>query len=157
MPDKGKTARVLADAEKIVRRFRDDPFLTVTGLMAEYETRHETIMRAILSMISDAEYYELRRQRKYARHAKRHIDAKNVAAERAKKKKAKAAAAEARHIQIHQQNIIKLRGETTVWFQCTGCGYDSAMPVIPCPKCNNLCFERIEQPIELARRAAANQ
>jgi len=60
-----------------------------------------------------------------------------------------------RHRGIAEAEIIKLRGPVISWYECRGCGYEMSPPRPPCPKCGHLVFEKIEQPIEYARRHAA--
>lgn len=49
----------------------------------------------------------------------------------------------------------KIRGVCSSWYECTGCGEEYAQqPTPPCRKCGHLFFEKIEQPISMARRQA---
>lgn len=52
---RGNADQVMADAAKIARRLRDHQ-ATVTGLAKEYESSHATLMKAVLSQMSKAEY-----------------------------------------------------------------------------------------------------
>jgi rubrerythrin len=75
------------------------------------------------------------------------------------------AAAERQAQRDHQDRIVfeeckrQLQGPMVSWWECTGCGFEShsEIPQLPCPKCNSLEYERIEQPskqITLRRQAA---
>ena len=72
-----------------------------------------------------------------------------------KKRIEKQAAEDRGHREIAEAEIIKLRGPVISWYECRGCGYEMSPPKPPCPKCGHLVFEKIEQPIEYARRHAA--
>lgn len=57
------------------------------------------------------------------------------------------------HRQAHDENIIKLRGHVTAWYECPACGAESSRFILPCRKCGSIvALERIRQPLELARR-----
>jgi len=128
--------KVRADASKIVERLRKFPAATVAGFSREYGVKPETVTRAIRTVICDEEF------------------TRSAGGDDGIKRAEAAAAAEEA---MHKANIAELQGETAVWYQCRGCGFDSAEPVLPCPKCGHLLFERIEQPIRFARRHAINE
>ncbi|MBN2312342.1 MAG: HNH endonuclease [Sedimentisphaerales bacterium] len=69
-----------------------------------------------------------------------------------KKKRSKADAEDARDKQMHEQNIINIRGPLTVWYECPGCGYESKTETLPCPKCGSIArFEKIEHAMDYVR------
>ncbi|MCJ7778857.1 MAG: HNH endonuclease, partial [Sedimentisphaerales bacterium] len=75
-----------------------------------------------------------------------------------KRGKEKQRAVDLKHQQIAEAGIVQFRGPMKTWYECRGCGYEMTPPRPPCPKCGHLAFERIEQPVEYARRhAAANE
>lgn len=54
---------------------------------------------------------------------------------------------EAQHKAQFESGIIKLEGDYTTWWECTGCGFEYVLndPPLPCPKCGGLNYERIIQ------------
>jgi len=61
---------------------------------------------------------------------------------------------EKEHRRLFKTGVHELRGEVKTWWQCTGCGDDTTIPVPPCRKCGHLVFEQIDQPVEFAERVA---
>ena len=55
---------------------------------------------------------------------------------------------------LFEAGIHAVRGPIETWWQCTGCGDDTVIPVPPCPKCGHLVFEQIDQSVEFAERVA---
>ena len=52
-----------------------------------------------------------------------------------------------------EKEIKNLREAYTVWWECTGCGFESFLnnPPLPCPKCGGLNYEKIRQNREPTR------
>jgi len=71
------------------------------------------------------------------------------ALESLRQKRLKAVAEEVRDKELHEENIIQIRGPLTVWYDCPGCGYRAKEEALPCPKCGSIVrFERIEHAME---------
>ena len=96
-------------------------------------------------------YKKTRRRHRKEREAKRRYDIK------IQKKAEKQKDEDRNHRQIAEPEKIKLRGPVCIWYECKGCGYESDRPRPPCPKCGHLVFEKIEQPVEFARRFAEEE
>lgn len=59
---------------------------------------------------------------------------------------------ESQHKTQLENEIINIRGTYTVWWECTGCGFEAVNdPPLPCPKCGGLNYEQIRQNREPTR------
>jgi len=60
---------------------------------------------------------------------------------------------EAQYKEKFEKEIKNIRGAYTIWWECTGCGFESFLnnPPLPCPKCGGLNYEQIRQNREPAR------
>ena len=81
------------------------------------------------------------------------------AEQKARERIRRSASEESQYRAKFENEIKNLRGAYTVWWECTGCGFESYRnnPPLPCPKCSGLNYEQIRQKREPTRAVSIEQ